>query len=115
MSQRQRKLSCFTRAALGLMLLAAPLAAQGPGKRYAVTNDRAVAVTRDVLVKQGYDVVRIEVVGTSQVVYYRRGKMGKGKGKGRLEKMIIRRDASRIVFVDTPPAILLAIDIRLRL
>ena len=38
-----------------------------------------------------------------------------GKGKGKLEKMVIRREAQRVVFVDTPAAILLDIDIRLRL
>lgn len=40
---------------------------------------------------------------------------GKGKGQGKLEKLVIRRDAGRILFVETPPAILLAIDLRLRL
>jgi hypothetical protein len=92
-----------------------PLAAQAHGKRYAVTRDRAVAVTREVLVRQGYEVVRIETDGPSQVVYYRAGNKGKGKGKGKVETMVIRREAERVIFVDTPPAILVDIDIRLRL
>jgi hypothetical protein len=100
---------------VALCLLAAPLAAQGNGKRYAVTHDRALVVTREVLVKQGYDVVRVELVGATQVVYYRRGNQGKGKGKGKLEKLVIRREANRIIFDDTPSAILVAIDIKLRL
>src|ERR1044072_7608597 len=66
-----------------LSLLAAPLAAQGrghgPKKEFAVAPDRAVSVTRDVLVHQGYEVVRIETVGNDQVVWYRRGNMGRGK------------------------------------
>ncbi len=72
-------------------------------------------MTREVLVHQGYEVVRIETVGADQVVYYRRGNMGRGKGKGKLVKMIVRRVQNRIVFVDTPDAILVDINIRLKL
>jgi hypothetical protein len=102
-----------------LSLLAAPLAAQGrghgPKKEFAVAPDRAVSVTRDVLVHQGYEVVRIETVGNDQVVWYRRGNMGRGKGKGPPMKMIIRREVNRIVFVDTPDAVLVDINVRLKL
>jgi len=100
---------------VALCLLSGPLAAQGNGKRYAVTHDRALVVTREVLVKQGYDVVRVEAVGATQVVYYRRGNQGKGKGKGKLEKLVIRRESNRIIFDDTPSSILVAIDLKLRL
>jgi hypothetical protein len=100
---------------VALFLLSAPLAAQGNGKRYAVTHDRALVVTREVLVKQGFHVVRVDVVGATQIVYYRRGNQGKGKGKGKLEKLVIRREADRIIFDDTPSALLVAIDIKLRL
>lgn len=110
-----RKLTWVGLTACCMGLAAAPSHAQGNGKRYAVSHDRAVLVTREVLVKQGYEVVRVDVVGPTQVVYYRRGNMGKGKGKGRLEKLVIRRDSDRIIFLDTPPSILLAIDLRLRL
>ncbi|HTI04675.1 MAG TPA: hypothetical protein VL549_05125 [Gemmatimonadales bacterium] len=99
--------------------LAAPLAAQGrghgPKKEFAVAPDRAVSVTRDVLVHQGYEVVRIETQGNDQVVWYRRGNMGRGKGKGPPMKMIIRREVNRIVFVDTPDAVLVDINVRLKL
>ena len=60
-------------------------------------------------------VVRIETDGPSQIVYYRAGNRGKGKGKGRVEKMVIRREAERVIFVDTPSTILVDIDLRLRL
>ena len=52
-----------------LALSVAPAHAQGKGKdkHYAVSNDRAVTVTRNVLVRQGYDVVRIERVGATVV------------------------------------------------
>jgi hypothetical protein len=101
-----------------LAVSAAPAHAQGKGKgpkHYAVTTDHAVSVTRTVLVRQGYDVVRVERVGTTQVVYYRAGNHGRGKGKGRLEKMVIRTVDRRIVFEQTPPAILVDIDVNLKL
>lgn len=100
-----------------LALSAAPAHAQGKGrdKHYAVSSDRAVTVTRNVLVRQGYDVVRIERVGATQVVYYRAGNHGRGRGKGPVEKMVIRTVERRIVFEDTPPAIMVDIDVNLKL
>ena len=108
-----------TMAMAVLALLAAPLAAQGRGhgpKRYEVTGDRALVVTREVLVKQGFEVVRVETVGDDQVVWYRAGNRGRGRGKGPPVRMVIRRDpvVNRIVFLETPPAILVDIDVRLR-
>jgi hypothetical protein len=99
--------------------LPAALAAQGhghgPKREFVVAPDRAVSVTREVLGRQGFEVVRIEVVGNDRVVYYRRGNMGRGKGKGPVVKMIVRRVENRIVFLDTPDAILVDINIRLKL
>src|SRR6266511_813515 len=99
-----------------VVLAAAPATAQGRGhkKEFAVAPDRAISVTRDVLVRQGFEVVRIETVGNDQVVYYRRGNMGRGKGKGPLVKMIVRRVQNRVVFIDTPDAILVDINVRLK-
>jgi len=98
-------------------LVAGPLLAQGRShkKEFAVAPDRAVSVTREVLVRQGYEVIRIETVGNDQVVYYRRGNRGRGKGKGPPMKLIIRRVENRVVFVDTPDAVLVDINVRLRL
>jgi hypothetical protein len=97
----------------------APASAQGKGKdkdkHYAVSSDRAVNVTRTVLVRQGYDVVRVERVGATQVVWYRAGTRGRGKGKGPLQKMVIRTVERRIVFEDTPPAVMVDIDVNLKL
>jgi hypothetical protein len=94
-----------------------PLAAQGhgPKREFVIAPNRARSVTREVLVRQGFEVVRIETVGSDQVVYYRRGNMGRGKGKGPMAKMIIRRIENRIVFIDTPDAILIDINVRLKL
>jgi hypothetical protein len=115
MYQQFRRLGGFTGGALALCLLTAPAAAQGGPKRYAVTHDRALTVTREVLIQQGFLVVRVETIRQTWVVYYRRGNQGKGKGKGKLEKLVIRRDSGRILFDETPAAILVAIDLRLRL
>jgi hypothetical protein len=113
----RRFVAGFALAVLALAVSIAPAHAQGKGKdkHYAVSNDRAVTVTRNVLVRQGYDVVRIERVGASQVVYYRAGNRGRGKGKGPLQKMIIRTVERRIVFENTPPAIMVDIDVNLKL
>jgi hypothetical protein len=104
-------------AVLAVALSVAPAHAQGKGKdkHYTVSSNRAVTVTRNVLVRQGYDVVRIERVGLTQVVYYRAGNRGRGKGKGPLQKMVIRTVERRIVFEDTPPAIMVDIDVNLKL
>jgi hypothetical protein len=68
-----------------------------------------------VLEEQGYAVVRVERVGTTHIVYYRRGNNGRGKGKGPLEKLVIRTVKNRIVFEETAPSILVDIDVKLRL
>src|SRR5947199_2973400 len=69
------------RISVALLLLAGlamPAAAQGKGpKKYAVTTDQALVVTKDVLVKQGYEVVRVENRGRDYVVWYRRGNKGR--------------------------------------
>lgn len=115
MFNRLNMLTSALGLAAALWFLATPLAAQGKSKHYAVTSDRALVVTREVLVRQGFEVIRVTREGDQQIVYYRLGNQGKGKGKGKLAKMVIRREADRVVFVDTPPAVLVDIDVRLRL
>src|SRR5436309_4668649 len=97
-------------AVLALTVLALPAAAQGKGpKKYAVSNDRALIVTKEVLVKQGYEVVRVENSGHDYVVWYRRGNRGRGKGKGPPVKMVIHRTEDRVVFLSVPSAVLVDI------
>lgn len=101
-----------------LAVLVAPLAAQGHGpKRYAVAPDRAVVVTREVLGRKGFEVIRVETVGNDQVVWYRSGNRGRrGRGNGPPLRMVIRRDpvANKVVFLQTPSPILVDIDVKLR-
>jgi len=84
------------------------------GKKKVVTADEAIVVTRDVLVSHGYEIVRVEQLRTQRVVYYRRGNMGHGKGKGPVERIVIRPEPDRVVFVSPPPRGLM-VDINVRL
>ena len=59
--------------------------------------------------------VEIETKGTEQIVYYRLGNKGKGKGQGKLQKMVIRRESNKVVFVDTPSTIMVDINVKLSL
>src|SRR2546426_8494606 len=99
-----------------LVVCATPLGGQGKGrKKSAVSNDRALIVRKEVLVKQGYGVVRVENSGRDYVVWYRRGTRGRGKGKGPPVKMVIHRTEDRVVFLSVPSAVLVDIDVRLKL
>jgi hypothetical protein len=85
-----------------------------PGQaKKAASPERAVSVARDVLVAQGFTVVRVEQLSGRQVVYYRRGNMGRGKGQGPLMKMYVRPTADRIVFEQAPPKALIEINLKL--
>jgi hypothetical protein len=86
----------------------------GQAKKKVVTADQAIVATREVLVSHGYVIVRVDRVQETRVVYYRRGNMGRGKGKGPIEKIVIRPEPDRVVFVSQPPRGLM-IDINLRL
>ena len=96
---------------------AAPAHAQGKGKgkHYAVSNDKAMNATRVVLERQGYEVVRVVRQSDTQVIYYRRGNNGRGKGHGPMERMVIRTIDRRVVFEEVPSAILVDIDFELKL
>lgn len=113
-----RKLAFAMLAVLALLsFTAAPATAQGKAKHkhYTVTSDKAVSVTRTVLKQQGYMVVRIDRIGATHVVYYRRGNMGRGKGKGPVQRMVIRTVRDRVVFEEAEPSLLVHIDVKLKL
>lgn len=102
--------------AVAVATIAAPATAQGKGpKKYAVTNDRALVVTKEVLVKQGYEVVNVENSGHDVVVWYRRGNRGRGKGQGPPARMVIHRTEDRVVFLSAPNEVLVDIDVKLKL
>lgn len=111
--------------ALALAGTAARAEAQGRGngkhgrgnahEKTKVTKDHALVVTREVLVSRGYDVMRVEDRGDIIIVYYRQGNRGRGRGKGPPATMIIRRTPERIVFERAPSAVLIDINLRLKL
>lgn len=109
------KLKAFLLIGTCLLLSATSLSAQGGHKKYKISTDRAIVTTREVLIHQGFEVIRIERRDADQIVWYRQGNRGRGRGKGPPLKMVIRRDVDRVIFVDTPPAILAGIEVRLRL
>jgi hypothetical protein len=104
-------------AVLALVTSVTPAQAQGKAKNkhYVITSEKAVSVTRTVLLRQGYTIVRVERAGPTHVIYYRRGNMGRGKGKGPIQRMVIRTVRDRVMFEETEPSILIDIDVRLKL
>jgi ribosomal protein L16/L10AE len=89
--------------------------AKAKHKEYIVTHERALSVSRMVLIRQGYTVVRVQRLGPTHVIYYRRGNNGRGKGKGPLQRMVIRTVRDRVLFEETDPTVLVDIDIKLKL
>ena len=91
----------------------APPGSGNKKKVNAISTNDAVVVAREILVKHGYEVVRVDIVEDTRVIYYRMGNRGRGKGKGRLQKIVVRREPERVVFVDAPRAVLVDINVRL--
>jgi CBS domain-containing protein len=93
----------------------APPGSGNKKKVQTVSANEAVVIAREILVKHGYEVVRVEIVEDTRVIYYRMGNRGRGKGKGRLQKIVVRREPERVVFVDAPRAVQVDINVRLGL
>jgi hypothetical protein len=79
-----------------------------------VTAPEAVIVTRDVLVANGFQVVQVVPSGTSQVIYYRRGNNGVGRGLGPVQKIIVVPAGETVRFQSVPQSLLGTILARLR-
>ena len=112
---RARRVIAGIAVAVAALSVAVPAQAQGKGKHYAVSSGKAMDVTRVVLERQGYELVRVVQSSGAQVIYYRRGNEGRGKGQGPMERMVIRTVERRVVFEDVPSAILVDIDVQLKL
>ena len=93
----------------------APPGAGNKRKAKVISASDAVIVAREMLVKHGYEVVRVDIVDDTRVIYYRVGNRGRGRGRGRLEKIVVRREPERVVFVDAPRAVLIDINVKLGL
>ena len=122
----------WNRIAIAATLIAVALPAQGQGKgkgkgaekkaekavvvtskgevaRKHVTMSQAVVVTRDVLVNNGYQIVNVVPSGTTQVIYYRRGNMGKGRGLGPVQKIYVVPSGDVVRFTSVPDPLLTTI------
>jgi hypothetical protein len=107
-------------AALALWLGGTTAEAQGAagahrGKVKTIATSDALSAARYALVKHGYEVVRVEIDRDTRIIYYRAGNRGRGRGKGRLEKIVIRRERERVVFDDAPKVVQLEINVKLGL
>lgn len=120
MSSRNRSFRILLTLAVLAVVSAAPAAAQGRGNNARargaaprVSIDLAVSAAREVLVAQGFEVVRVETKDDYKIVYYRRGNRGRGRGLGPPARMIIRRVDDRIVLDEAPEGIRLEISVKL--
>jgi hypothetical protein len=71
-----------------------------------VTTSQAIVVTRDVLVANGYRVINVAPSGTTQVIYYRRGNMGNGRGLGPIQKIYVVPNGEIVTFRSVPDPLL---------
>ena len=81
--------------------------ANGPKK--VVTTTQAVVVTREVLLSNGYQVVNVVPSGATQVIYYRRGNRGNGRGLGPVEKIVVVPSGSVVQLQSVPQPLLATI------
>ena len=89
--------------------------AASPGKaKSRVTHTEAVDVSRRVLLEHGYTVARVERRGDTQVIYYYRGNNGRGKGRGPLERIVVRPSRDIFVFEGAPADVKRAVTLRLQ-
>ncbi len=110
----------FIGIALVTMVLT-PAHAQGRGRgqnkankdKETVSIEIALTATREVLTERGFDVVRIEQEDDFQIVYYRRGNRGRGRGGGPVERRVIWWTPERVEVRDAPDEIRIGIEIKL--
>ncbi len=98
-----------------------PAYAQGRGRgqnklekdKETVSIEIALTATREVLTERGFDVVRVEEEDDFQIVYYRRGNRGRGRGGGPVERLVIRWTPERVEVRDAPDEIRIGIEVKL--
>ena len=87
------------KAASTKTVMSSKSAAKAKGPK--ISKAQALTTTRDLLSRHGYEVVRVEQLDAGQVIWYRRGNMGRGKGKGPLVRMVVRPATTHYV-VEAP-------------
>jgi hypothetical protein len=102
--------SRLTRSAAGTVvqpLVVTPRRRVPPGHaKKRVTTPQAVLVTRNVLTSNGYQVVQVVPRGLTQVIYYRRGNNGNGRGLGPVQQIVIVPSGQTVQFQSVPQTLL---------
>jgi hypothetical protein len=102
--------SRLTRSAAGTVvqpLVVKPRRRVPPGHaKKRVTTPQAVLVTRNVLTSNGYQVVQVVPRGLTQVIYYRRGNNGNGRGLGPVQQIVIVPRGQTVQFQSVPQTLL---------
>jgi hypothetical protein len=125
--QRYARYALVVAAAAGVWLAGGAAQAQGNSrpdrtgspasgnkqKVKVISTNEGVTIAREILGKHGYEVVRVDIAGDTRVIYYRVGNRGRGRGKGPVRRIVVRREPERIVFVDAPRVVLVDINVRL--
>lgn len=91
---------------------AAPKTPPGQAKKQVTTSD-AVMLSRNLLVKHGFTIVRVETVKDAQVIHYRAGNQGRGRGLGPVQTMIVRPAGNIVSFESAPEKVRLDIKVQL--
>ena len=80
-----------------------------------LTVTEAGSATREVLVAHGYEIMKVERVGSIEMIYYRRLGGLRVRAPGPVRKLVIRLDGNRVVFESTPSRVLVDVHVQLGL
>ena len=107
MSPGRRLLAALVSLVALVTVGAAPARAQASATatQYAVSAERAMEVTRSVLQRHGFALVRVIRSEDAQVIYYRGDPVG-AEGARPIERIVIRTVEHRVAFEDTPAALM---------
>ena len=94
----------------GVVVLAPQAKRISPGQaKKHVTIVQGVTVTREVLLANGFQIVRVAPSGASRIIYYRRGNMGNGRGLGPVQQLIVVPAGDVVRFQSVPQSLLTTI------
>ena len=112
-------------AGIGMLALAGALMAVAVAlrpksratRKYAASPERVLTVTRELLGRHGYEVVRVTGQNLNRIIWYRRAGRGRPDSQAPLHKMVIRRLPAerRVLLMHVPLAILGETDLHLRM
>ena len=80
-----------------------------------LTVTEAGSATREVLVAHGYEIMRVERAGPTEMIYYRRLGGLRVRGPGPVRRLVIRLTGNKVVFESAPPRVLVDVHVQLGL